>query len=218
MANEVTSLKVDVRERAGKGASRSVRRQGFIPGVIYGDKKSPIMFQIDPRILNTEIHKSGFWTRQFEIEVNGKKNKVMCQDVQIDPVSDNVIHVDFLRINKNKELNLNIPVSIINEDKSKGLKRGGILNIIRREVEVICKVVNIPEMFEIDISELDIGDSIHMSEISLSEGVRLSITDRDPTVITITAPKAAEEETIEDSDSEEDGEDSKEETEEDNKE
>lgn len=203
MSNKVTSLKVDVRERAGKGASRSVRRQGFVPGVIYGDKKSPIIFQIDPRVLSAEMHKSGFWTRQFEIEVNGEKNKVMCQDIQIDPVSDNVIHVDFIRINKNKELNLNVPIHIINEEQSKGLKRGGILNIIRREIEVICKVVNIPEMFEIDISELDIGDNLHMSDINLPEGVRLSITDKNPTVITITAPKTSDEESDEEGDSEE---------------
>ncbi|MCP4394198.1 MAG: 50S ribosomal protein L25/general stress protein Ctc [Alphaproteobacteria bacterium] len=211
MAKEITSIDVAVRERAGKGASRSVRRQGMIPGVIYGDKKNPVIFSIDPKVLNAEMHKAGFWTRQFEINVDGKKHKVMCQDIQVDPVSDKVMHIDFIRINKNKELHLNVPIRVINNDISVGLKRGGVLNIVRREIEVICKVISIPDVFEIDISEMDIGDSVHMSEITLSEGVRLSIIDRDPTVIAITAPKTAETEIDEESEAED--EDSEESTE-----
>lgn len=183
-ATTLTALK---RERAGKGAARAVRNQGLVPGVIYGDKQPPVLFSIDPRQLLAQMARPGFWTHQFEIDIDGQKTLTMCQDLQVHPVSDRPIHVDFLRITADSTVEVDVPVKFINEDRAPGIKRGGVLNVVRHEVVLVCKADAIPEHLEADLTGLDVGDSLHISAIKLPAGVKPTI-DRDFTVATIIAP------------------------------
>jgi large subunit ribosomal protein L25 len=194
---KATTLTAQKRERAGKGAARAVRNQGLIPGVIYGDKQSPVMFAIDPRQVLAQMARPGFWTHQFEIEIDGEKTLTMCQDLQVHPVSDRPIHVDFLRIRADSIVTVHVPVKFINDSRSPGLKRGGVLNVVSHGIEVQCKATDIPEILVADLTGLDVGDSIHIDSIVLPEGVKPTISDRNFTVATIVAPsgmKSEEEE------------------------
>ncbi|WP_337996854.1 50S ribosomal protein L25/general stress protein Ctc [Oleispirillum naphthae] len=183
-ATTLTALK---RERAGKGAARAVRNQGLVPGVIYGDKQPPVLFSIDPRQLLAQMARPGFWTHQFEIDIEGETTLTMCQDLQVHPVSDRPIHVDFLRIRADSVVTVDVPVKFVNEERSPGLKRGGVLNVVRHEIEAHCKASEIPEVLIADLAGLDIGDSIHISAIALPAGMQPTIT-RDFTIATIVAP------------------------------
>ncbi len=185
---KATTLTAVKRERAGKGAARAVRNEGLVPGVIYGDKQPPAMFAIDPRQLLAQMARPGFWTHQFEIEIDGAKTLTMCQDLQVHPVTDRPIHVDFLRIRADSIVTVEVPVKFVKEEASPGLKRGGVLNIVRHEVEVHCSASAIPEILYADLTGLDVGDSIHISAIALPEGVKPTITDRDFTIATVVAP------------------------------
>ncbi len=184
---KATTLTATKRERAGKGAARAVRNQGLVPGVIYGDKQPPVLFSIDPRQLLAQMARPGFWTHQFEIDVDGQTTLTMCQDIQVHPVTDRPIHVDFLRITADSTVEVDVPVKFVNEDRAPGLKRGGVLNVVRHEVVLVCKADAIPESLVADLTGLDVGDSLHISAIKLPEGVKPTI-DRDFTVATIVAP------------------------------
>ena len=197
---DITSITAEVRERAGKGAARAERQAGRVPAVIYGNKEQPVTVSVSPRTLQQELHKPGFFTRVFEVEVNGNKHLVLPRDVQLHPVTDSPIHVDFLRVTKNTKINVGVPVIFLNDEKSPGLKRGGVLNIVRHEIELACNAMEIPHSLTADLDGLDIGDAIHISHIALPEGVQPVISDRDFTVATIAAPsklKSAEEEAAE---------------------
>lgn len=183
-----TSLEVEPRDRAGKGAARAARRDGMVPGVIYGDKKPPVMFNVPKQRLMAELNAPGFWTRQFEVKVNGQSHRTLCQNIQTHPINDQPIHIDFLRISATSQITVDVPVKFLNEAKSPGLKRGGVLNIVRHEIEVACTPDNIPDLLEVDLAGVDIGDSIHISQISLPDGVQPVISDRDFTVATLAAP------------------------------
>jgi len=185
---KATTLTATKRERAGKGAARAVRNQGLVPGVIYGDKQPPVLFSIDPRQLLAQMARPGFWTHQFEIDIDGETTLTMCQDLQVHPVSDRPIHVDFLRIRADSVVTVEVPVKFVNEERSPGLKRGGVLNVVRHEIEAHCKASDIPEVLIADLTGLDIGDSIHISAIPLPAGMQPTITDRNFTVATIVAP------------------------------
>jgi large subunit ribosomal protein L25 len=195
MSDDVT-FTGEIRERVGKGGARTVRRQGRLPAVIYGDKLTPLPISLDPRAVEIELHKPGFFTRMFDITVEGKTHRVLARDLQVDPVTDHPIHIDFLRFAKDAEIRISIPVVFRNEEGCPGLRRGGVLNIVRHEIEVTCRIGNIPQQFEVDLEGLDIGDSVHIGSISLPEGVTPTIADRDFTIATVAAPtvKAAEEE------------------------
>lgn len=183
------SLKVSKREKAGKGASRAIRREGQIPAVIYGEKKEPVKISVDPSDMLSIMNQKGLFTKQFEISVDGDDPELtMCNDIQLHPVKDTVLHIDFMRINQNKEIHLEIPVEIIGRETCKGIKEGGVLNIVRRVIEVICKVKAIPEHLTIDITDLEVGDSYHVQEMQLPEGVRLVDEEEDYTILTIAAP------------------------------
>lgn len=184
---KATTLTATKRERAGKGAARAVRNQGLVPGVIYGDKQPPVLFSIDPRQLLAQMARPGFWTHQFEIDIDGQTTLTMCQDIQVHPVTDRPIHVDFLRITADSTVEVDVPVKFVNEDRAPGLKRGGVLNVVRHEVVLVCKADAIPESLVADLTGLDVGDSLHISAIKLPEGVKPTI-DRDFTVATIVAP------------------------------
>lgn len=185
---EVITFNVQKRDRAGKGAARAIRRQGLVPGVIYGDKQAPVMFAMDPRPLIAALHKPGFYTHQYDVVVEGETYRCMAQDVQFGVVSDAPIHLDFLRVGKNTIVTAMVPVHFENQDKSPGLKVGGVLNIVRHEIEVHAKPDDLPETIVVDLAGAELNDSIHISAVTLPAGVTPVITDRDFTIATIVAP------------------------------
>ncbi len=195
--SDTIALPAEPRERVGKGAARAVRRAGRVPAVIYGDRKDPLTISLDPRDVDRELHRPGFFATLFDVEVGGKKHRVLPRDVQLDPVSDRTVHVDFLRVAQDTEVTVNVPVNFMNDEESPGLKRGGVLNIVRHEIEFSCRADAIPQQIEIDLTGLDIGDSVHISMIQLPEGVTPTITDRDFTIATVAAPSAVKAEAAE---------------------
>ena len=196
MSHESYELKAEARERVGKGSARELRRNGLIPAVIYGDKQAPISIALNTNEVTKRIHAGGFMTTIATIEVDGKKYKVLPKDYQLDPVRDFTMHVDFLRVSGNTQVTVEIPVHFINEEKSPGLKVGGVLNIVRHEIEVHCPADAIPEFFNVDLNGKKIGDSIHISDLTLPKGVTPTISDRDFTIATVIAPAGGVDETV----------------------
>jgi len=198
--SDALTLPAETRERAGKGASRALRRQGRIPAVIYGGKQAPMMIHIDAKDLTKQVNSGHFMNSIVMIEVEGKKVRALPKDVAFHPVKDRVIHVDFLRLAKGATIEVMVPVSFVNEEASPGLKRGGVLNVVRHELEVTCDSEHIPDEIVIDLTGLDIGDSIHISSVTLPEHSTIDYGDHDFTIATLVAPsalKAEEEETAE---------------------
>jgi large subunit ribosomal protein L25 len=196
MAQQPSELKATARARAGKGAARQARREGKVPAVIYGDGKPPETIALDYNELWKQVLKGHFTSTVFEIVVDGKMSRVIPRDLQVDPVKDLPIHVDFMRIGKDGRIRVEVPVRFVNEALSPGLKRGGVLNIVRHDIEVICPYDKIPAYFEVDLTGLEIGRSVHISAIALPEGVAPTIKDRDFTVATIAGAVKAEEEEV----------------------
>ena len=193
--SDVQNLSAELRSRAGKGAARQTRRDGRVPGVIYGNKQPATLISVEPRELLRQLRKKAFHATLFDIACDGKKERVLPRDVQFDPVSDKPTHVDFMRVGEHTRVYVDVPVVFQNEAQSPGLKRGGVLNIVRHEVELVCSVENIPQQITIDLAGLDIGDSVHISMVKLPEGVRPAIADRDFTVATIAVPTVQKVET-----------------------
>ncbi len=185
--SNVISLAAEVRERAGKGAARATRRAGRVPAVIYGNKQDPIMISLDPIELDRHLT-SGFFTFVYALDVAGETHKALARDLQFDPVTDRPIHVDFMRFSASTRINVEVQVIFDNEEDCPGIKLGGVLNIVRHTVELISAPDTIPEAIHVDLTGLDVGDSIHIGSIELPEGVAPAITDRDFTVATIAAP------------------------------
>lgn len=185
---DVTSVVAELRDRAGKGAARAIRRAGRVPAVVYGNKQDPLLISLDPIQLTRELNSGSFFTRICEIEVGDKKEKVLPRDVQFHPVSDTPLHVDFMRFGPRTKFNVEVSVVFENEDECPGLREGGVLNVVRYTVELRCSPDAIPESITADLTGYTIGDSIHISEIPLPDGVTPTITDRDFTVATIAAP------------------------------
>lgn len=199
---DVITIPVQSRDRAGKGAARAVRREGLVPGVIYGDKQAPVLFKMDPRPLMAQLKRAGFYTHQYELEVDGKKHRVMAQDVQFHVVTDQPIHVDFLRINKNTIVTASVSVHFDNQDTCPGLKEGGVLNIVRHDIEVHAKPDDLPESIVVDLSKVALNESVHISSVTLPKGVTPVIADRDFTICTIAAPSGLRSEKSEGGDDE----------------
>jgi len=191
---DVTSLPARARDRAGKGAARSTRRAGLVPGVIYGNKETPVLIALEPRHLEPQVKKEGFFTRMFDLDIDGKKHRVLPRDVQFHPVSDRPEHVDFLRVSASTRVSVAVPVRFINEAAAPGIKKGGVLNIVRHTIDLVCQADKIPSTITIDLTGRDIGDSIHISHIPLPEGVQPQIRDRDFTIATVAAPTVQAEE------------------------
>ena len=189
MSDQLT-LSAETRDRAGKGASRELRRQNRVPAVIYGNKPEPELIHVEEKALVKLLMTGHFSNSVVEIELGGKKQITIPKDVAFHPVSDRPLHVDFLRIVKGAKVDVEVPVIFVNEDASPGLKRGGVLNIVRHELELICDNDKIPDDIQIDVSGFDIGDSIHISNVKLPKGSESKITDRDFTIATIVAPSA----------------------------
>ena len=189
---EAIELKAWARQGSGKGGARAVRREGRVPGTLYGDRLDPQTIAVDYRAITQQLHTGHFQSTVFVLDVEGKKTRVIPRAVQLDPVRDFPIHVDFLRLSKDALVTVAVPVRFLNEAASPGLKRGGVLNIVRHEIPVRCPADAIPDHFEVDLTGLEIGDSVHISAVKLPEGVRPTITERDFTVATIVG-RAAEE-------------------------
>jgi large subunit ribosomal protein L25 len=186
-------LKAEARERVGKGSARDIRRNGRVPAVIYGDKKAPVSISLDYKDLYYKIHGGGFMHTVATLDVGGEKIRVLPKDYHVHPVNDRPMHVDFLRVSANARVTVNIPVHFINQGISVGIKRGGILNIVRHEVEFTCPVDSIPDFIEVDMAGVDIGHSVHISAVKLPEGLKPTI-DRDFTIATVVSPGGAIEE------------------------
>jgi large subunit ribosomal protein L25 len=186
----IIELNATARPRAGKGAARAVRRDGRIPAVIYGDKKDPETISLDQNELWKTVTKGKFLSSVFQINLEGRSLRVLPRDVQLDPVMDRLVHVDFQRVAADGMIRVKVPVKFINELLSPGLKRGGVLNVVRHDVEVICPAEAIPAAFEFNLEGLEIGKSIHISAVTMPDGVRPTIINRDFTVATIAGSSA----------------------------
>ena len=181
-------ITVELRQRVGKGSARAARRAGFVPGIIYGDKTSPQPITVDRKQMDKLLQQPGLFNTLYELRAGDKKQQVLPRDVQLDVVTDAPLHVDFLRLSDAAEINIDVPVVFLNEEESEGLKTGGVLNIVRHQIEVRCKASAIPQSIEVDLTGAEMGDSIHISAVSLPEGVTPTITDRDFTIVTVAAP------------------------------
>lgn len=189
MSDSLT-LPAESRDRVGKGASRALRREGRIPAVIYGNKEEPQSIHVEEKELRRQLGTGYFFNSIVMVEIGGTKVRTLPKDVAFHPVSERPLHVDFLRLAKDATVDVNVPVLFINEEASPGLKRGGVLNVVRHELELICDAARIPDEIQIDVTGLDVGDSIHISHVSLPDGSQSAITDRDFTIATIVAPSA----------------------------
>ena len=176
------------RENIGTGSSRNLRLEKKIPGIIYGEKKDPIPVTLDEKTLKIKIKDPTFFSKQCEIKFNNEVIRVLPKDLQLHPVKESILHIDFLRVGENTTVTLFVPVKFINENNCPGMKQGGVLNVVRREVELITLVSKIPESLEANLDGLEIGDSIHISSITLEKGVNPTISDRDFTIATIAPP------------------------------
>ena len=200
MASETFELEAAARGGVGKGAARQTRREGRVPAVIYGDKKEPEAISLDYNEVWKMYLRGQFMAKVFKLKVDGNEHLVVSRDLQLDPVKDTPIHIDFLRIRADGLIRVHIPVKFLNEGTCPGLKRGGVLNVVRHDIEVWCPYDKIPAAFEVDLASVQIGQSIHVSSLTMSEGAKAVIQDRDFTIATIAGrgpAGGAEEETAE---------------------
>jgi large subunit ribosomal protein L25 len=188
--SDALTLPAETRERAGKGASRALRREGRIPAVIYGGKEEPTTIHVEEKALVKLLMTGHFMNSIVQIELGKDSVRTLPKDVALHPVTDRPTHVDFLRLSKGSKIDVSVPVIFINEEASPGLRRGGVLNIVRHELELVCDNDKIPGEIEIDVTGKDVGDSIHISEVTLPAGAESAITDRDFTIATLVAPSA----------------------------
>ncbi|RKF23514.1 50S ribosomal protein L25/general stress protein Ctc [Altericroceibacterium spongiae] len=188
--SDALTLPAEARDRVGKGASRALRREGRTPAVIYGDNQEPVAIHLEEKELTKQLDTGHFMNSIVNIELDGKIIRTLPKDVVLHPVSDFPIHADFLRLAKNATVEVLVPVNFTNEEASPGLKKGGVLNVVRHELDLVCEADKIPGEIEIDVTGLEVGDSIHISHVKLPAGSESAITDRDFTIATIVAPSA----------------------------
>ncbi|GMN01527.1 50S ribosomal protein L25/general stress protein Ctc [Erythrobacter sp. MTPC3] len=201
--SDALTLPAEARERAGKGASRALRREGRVPAVIYGGNEEPTPIHLEAKELVRQMSTGHFMNSIVQVEVDGKQVRTIPKDVALHPVTDRPVHVDFLRLSKDSKIEVQIPVVFTNEEESPGLKKGGVLNVVRHELDLICASDRIPDEIEIDVTGKEVGDSIHISEITLPDGSESAITDRDFTIATLVAPSALKKSEEEGGDTEE---------------
>ena len=181
-------LPAEARDRAGKGASRALRRDGRVPAVVYGEKKEPLSIHVEEKLLMKMLSTGHFMNSVVMIDFEGKPHRTLPKAVDFHPVSTRPIHVDFLRIGEHTKVTVAVPVRFDNDEESPGLKRGGVLNVVQHELEIVCDAASIPNEIHIDLTGLEIGDSIHLSHITLPAGVKSTIADRDFTICSIVPP------------------------------
>ena len=188
--SDALTLPAEARERAGKGASRALRREGRIPAVIYGGKEEPTPIHVEEKELVRQLMTGHFMNSIVQIEIGGETVRTIPKDVALHPVTDRPTHADFFRLSKDAKIEVSIPVVFTNEEASPGLKKGGVLNVVRHEIDLVCAADKIPSEIEIDVTGKEVGDSIHISEVALPAGSESAITDRDITIATLVAPSA----------------------------
>jgi len=186
--SDLLTLSAETRDRVGKGASRALRRENRVPCVIYGNNEDPLGIHVEEKLLLKALHTGHFFNSVIMINVDGKEVRTLPKDVAFHPVTDRPIHADFLRISEHAKVHVEVPVHFIDEALSPGIKRGGVLNIVRHEVELVCDAAEIPDDVTVSLKGYEVGDSIHISAVSLPAGVTTAITDRDFTLATIVAP------------------------------
>ncbi len=191
--SSVRSLAVKARTSCGTSESRAERLSGFTPAILYGDKKDPVTLSIEERILRKELQEPGIFSHLYTIKVDNKDQQVLIRDIQFHPVSDRPLHVDLLRVSKSSAVHVDVPLVFLNEDKCPGLKMGGVLNILRHALHVVCSPTNIPEHIDIDLAGKDIGYSCTLSSLVLPAGVTISHLEKAETVLTIVPPKVQDE-------------------------
>ena len=194
--SELVTLTAELKAAHGTGAARAVRRAGRVPAIVYGGEGQPIMVTVEQRVLERYLNQAGFYNRLFELAVDGTTERVIARDVQLHPVSDRPLHVDFLRIAAGTTITITIPVQFVNEAQAPGIRRGGMLNAVRHEIEVHCPADSIPDAIVVDLAGMQIGDSLHISQVTLPPNVQPVITDRDFTVATIAPPSGMTEEDL----------------------
>jgi large subunit ribosomal protein L25 len=194
--SEQRTLPAEARDRAGKGASRALRREGRVPAVIYGEKKEALSIHVEEKLLSKILSTGFFMNSVVMVDIGGKPQRTLPKAVDFHPVTSRPIHVDFLRIGEHTQVSVNVPVRFVDEEAAPGLKRGGVLNVVRHELELICDAARLPDEIVVSLAGLEIGDAIHISNVDLPEGSKPVIDDRDFTVATVVAPSAmkAEEE------------------------
>ena len=188
--SEQLTLPAEARDRAGKGASRALRRDGRVPAVVYGEKKEPLSIHVEEKLLSKMLSSGHFMNSVVMVDLSGDAHRTLPKAVDFHPVTSRPIHVDFLRIGEHSQVAVNVPVRFDDEEQSPGIKRGGVLNVVRHELELICDAASIPDEIHISLAGLDIGDSIHISSVELPEGSKSAIDDRDFTIATVVAPSA----------------------------
>lgn len=191
---EITTLSAEPRALAGKGAARATRRAGRVPGIIYGDKQEPVPISLEPRELSRALANRSFFAKLADVAVDGVVHRTLPRDVQYHPATDAPLHVDFMRVGGHTRITVTVPVAFTNPEMSPGLRRGGILNIVRHGIELSCPVEGIPDQLVVELNGLDIGDSIHISRVVIPENCRPTITERDFTIASIAASSAVREE------------------------
>jgi large subunit ribosomal protein L25 len=189
----VQELKATPRPLGGKGAARTERREGRVPGVIYGDHKPPLTISLDYAQLRQRIYAGRFLTTIYDLEVDGVKHRVIPRDFQLDPVRDNPIHVDFMRLGEGAVIRVAIPVRVVNADQAPGVKRGGTVNVVTHTIPVQCRPEAIPDAIEVDIATLEINYSKHLSDLTFPEGIK-PVSRVDLTLVTIVPPSGYAEE------------------------
>jgi large subunit ribosomal protein L25 len=194
---ETISFQAEARDGAGKGPARQLRRDGRVPAVIYGERKDQQMISLEARALRRELSNPRFFSTLCSLQLGDEAIRVLPREVQLHPVSDEPLHADFVRVSRGTTIHVTVQVAFLNEDISPGLKRGGVLNVVRREIELVCPADAIPEQIELDLAKADIGDSLHISQVSLPANVHPAIADRDFTIATIAAPTVVAEEAAE---------------------
>lgn len=188
--SDIFELAAEKRERAGKGIARALRREGQVPAVIYGDSKDPEGIAVSRKELTKLFNTGRLASTLLDIDLDGKKHRVIARDVQLHPVRDDILHADFLRLGKGAKIAVEVAVNFLNEETCPGLKQGGVLNVVRYTVELSCPADNIPASIDLDLAEAEMNDSLHISQITLPDGVEPVISDRDFTIATIAAPAA----------------------------
>ena len=195
--SEQLTLSAETRERAGKGASRALRRDGRVPAVVYGNNEEPLSIHLEEKALMKALSGGHFMNSVVMIEAGASPVRTLPKDVQFHPVTDRPLHVDFLRISEHAKVTVAVPIRFVDEEKSRGIKRGGVLNAVRHELELVCDAAEMPEEVQISLAGLDIGDSLHISAVTLPKGTESAITDRDFTIATIVAPSGVKSEAAE---------------------
>lgn len=188
LMSSVVTIEAQTRQATGTAGARATRNTGAVPGVVYGQNKENQFISIDPRSISKELYKPGFFSRLFALSIDGKTQHVLAKDIQLHPVTDAPLHIDFMRVAKDSKIHVNIPVQVINDDKAPGVKKGGIVNVVHHTLEVICPADSIPSEIIVDLAGVEAGHAIHLTDIELPKGVVAAHPERDNTLVSIVAP------------------------------